>query len=292
MMALWTMASMAALGLGISPVPEAANPASGTLIIQGGGKSSLALRTRALELAGGDRARILVLPQASNLADAGEVGARRWREIGAENVEVLDLADVAAATEAIRRADLIWMGGGDQVRLVNRLTAAGLDQEIVRRYHAGGVVGGTSAGASAMSRVMIARGGDDPGRDLANYPILGQGFGLWPEVIVDQHFLKLRRTPRLAHAVADHPDLIGVGIDETMAVIVSGRKFEVFGPGQVVVIDARAPAGTALKVAEAGGGDGPPPETGPAAPRVSTLDGGMTFDLDRGMIPEQVARTR
>jgi cyanophycinase len=68
------------------------------------------------------------------------------------------------------------------------------------------------------------------------------GIGLWPEVIVDQHFLKRQRVNRLIAAVLDHPSLVGVGIDEGTAVIVSGDDFEVLGRSSVVIIDARKAA--------------------------------------------------
>ena len=66
-----------------------------------------------------------------------------------------------------------------------------------------------------------------------------KGLGLWPQVIVDQHFLKRQRGNRLISAVLDHPTLVGVGIDEQTAVIVRGSSFEVVGASAVVVVDPR-----------------------------------------------------
>ena len=57
--------------------------------------------------------------------------------------------------------------------------------------------------------------------------MIAKGLGLWPEVIVDQHFLKRQRDNRLISAVIDHPTLVGVGIDESTAVIVHGGSFDV-----------------------------------------------------------------
>lgn len=281
--------------LGIGPVvePPAAAVPKGRLVVDGGGKASPAVRKRTLAASGGPKAKVLVVPQASSLPQAGPIAAARWREIGAEDVAILDLAD-AGAIEKVRRADLIWIGGGDQGRFMERLRGTGIPEAIRARYRDGGTVGGSSAGAAVMSRVMIARGAEDHPKPLANYPILSEGLGLWPEVIVDQHFLKLDRTDRLKRAVAEYPDLIGVGVDESTAVIVRGRSIEVVGESRVVVIDMRKAEAKvpAVIASTGGGGDGPPPSGSPPSPRVSTLNPGVTFDLDRGMIAEPIAEER
>jgi cyanophycinase len=99
-------------------------------------------------------------------------------------------------------------------------------------------VGGTSAGAAVMSSIMLT--GD---ADLQSITVgatkTAPGLGLWPEVIVDQHHLKRQRQSRLISLVLEHPALVGVGIDERTAAIVSGSRFEVLGESSVLVIDAR-----------------------------------------------------
>jgi cyanophycinase len=109
---------------------------------------------------------------------------------------------------------------------------------IRERYVAGAVVGGTSAGAAVMSDLMITGEADltGVGRGATK---LAPGLGLWPGVIVDQHFLKRQRFNRLFAAVLDQPDHVGVGIDEETAVIVSAGRWEVIGRSQVLVLDAR-----------------------------------------------------
>ena len=69
--------------------------------------------------------------------------------------------------------------------------------------------------------------------------MIAKGLGLWPEVLIDQHFLKRERGNRLLSAVLDRPSLVGVGIDEGTAVIARDGAFEVIGKSSVVVIDAR-----------------------------------------------------
>ena len=139
------------------------------------------------------------------------------------------------------------------------------------RYRDGALVGGTSAGAAVMSASMIT-GEADLQSITAAKTELKPGLGLWPEVIVDQHFLKRQRNNRLISAVLDHPELVGVGVDETTAVFVTGREFEVLGKNSVVVIDARK---AAVDKTPAGG-----LATGRGLV-MSVLKEGMKFDLGK-----------
>jgi cyanophycinase len=120
---------------------------------------------------------------------------------------------------------------------MNELKRLGLVESIRERYGQGAVVGGTSAGAAVMSKVMITGTGEAKDGKIA--PPLADGLGLWPGVIVDQHFVKRGREPRLRGAVAAHSELLGVGIDESTFVIVKGNAFEVGGTSTVLVLDAR-----------------------------------------------------
>ena len=150
----------------------------------------------------------------------------------------MSFADRRAATAALERATLIWMPGGDQNRFMKAIDGTGLAEVIRARYQAGAIVGGTSAGAAVISEAMIT-GEADLQSLTAQKTEIAKGLGLWPEVIVDQHFLKRQRANRLLSAVIDHPSLVGVGIDESTAVVVHGSSFDVIGKSSVVVIDAR-----------------------------------------------------
>jgi len=218
--------------------------AKGRLLAVGGGGTTDAIVARALELAGGPKARMLIVPQASGAEDAGSKSAEFWREKGAQNVQVLDLADGAKAKAAIAEADFVWMPGGDQNRLMSALREAGVIDAIRDRYRAGALVGGTSAGAAVLSRVMIV-GGDTA--DLTSVRAAGtetaEGLGLWGEALVDQHFLKRQRFNRLMSAVLDHPELVGLGVDERTGVVLHpDGGCEVVGEGCVLVLDARTAA--------------------------------------------------
>jgi cyanophycinase len=233
---LLTIAACAVPVLPVRPAPtepgrqEGREQPRGALVIVGGGwPPPPEVLARALDLAGGPKARILVIPFASSSFTGGGT-AELWRRAGARNVAVLDRGqDRRSALREVQKADLLWFIGGDQSQLMDALDRLELVEAIRRRFQEGATVGGTSAGAAVMSRVMLT-GARDP--SLAE----AEGLGLWPEVIVDQHYLKRNRRARLREAVLRHPNLIGVGIDEFGCVIVRGREFEVVGPGEVEVL--------------------------------------------------------
>jgi cyanophycinase len=250
---------------------------TGHLIIAGGGDTIPEIKERALVLAGGKKANVLLIPQASDRTDAGDLTRRAWIRSGAENVTVLDLSDRTAALGAIRKADLIWIPGGDQTRLMELLAKQpGIVEAIRQRFRKGATVGGTSAGAAVMSLVMLT-GEPQGGRFSVDSVKTAEGLGLWPEVIVDQHYIRRARFARLLTAVLDHPACVGIGIDECTAIVVSGRLFEVIGKSQVMVIDAR-------KATRVPARDG---ELGAAANvALQVLRAGMTYDLDKGLVAE------
>ncbi len=215
-----------------------ASSKAGVLIVAGGGSLPLDLRPRALELAGGKDANILIIGWASTRENAGASTAEAWKQSGATRVSVIP-EEAAAARSAIESADLIWLCGGSQSRLMDALRERDLI-DVVKKCHAQGtILSGSSAGAAVMSRHMIT-GKAELEALLKSTTELVEGLGLWPGVIVDQHFLARRRWARLFSAVADRPDQIGVGIDEQTAVIVDpDGSWQVIGRGPVVVIDGR-----------------------------------------------------
>jgi cyanophycinase len=225
----------------LPPSPAEPAPKPGALVAVGGGGTTDLVVQRALELAGGPDARMLVVPNASGAPDAGAGSAEFWREKGARDVRVLDLSDAARARAEIAAAEFVWMPGGDQNRLMGALRDAGLLDAVRERWRAGAVVGGTSAGAAVLSATMIV-GGDSADLESVRSggTALADGLGLWEGALVDQHFLKRQRFNRLLAAVLDRPDLVGIGIDERTAVVVHpDGACEVVGDGGVLVVDAR-----------------------------------------------------
>lgn len=211
---------------------------SGTLIVVGGGNTGPDIVAKALEIAGGRGAVVAVLPQASAEPDAGDASVAMWKQAGVQEAIKVSFEDRLAAAAALRRATLIWMPGGDQNRFMKAIQGTGLDDIIRDRYQHGAAVGGTSAGAAVLVASMFT--GDADLKSLkSGSTVIAPGLGLWPDVLVDQHFLTRQRDNRLLSAVLDHPDLVGVGIDESTGVVVRGQGFDVIGKSAVVVIDAR-----------------------------------------------------
>jgi cyanophycinase len=214
-----------------------AQTAKGTLVIVGGGGTTHAIVSRTLELAGGKDAVVAVLPQSSALPDAGDSSVKLWLDAGAKSARKVGFEE-PDAKQALETATLIWIPGGDQNRFMEAIEGTGLDGVIRAQYRKGTIVGGTSAGAAILAEFMMT--GDADLKSLAaGTTIMKKGLALWPGALIDQHFLARQRNNRLLSAVMERPALIGVGIDESTAVVFRGDRFEVLGKSGVVVFDAR-----------------------------------------------------
>jgi cyanophycinase len=136
-------------------------------------------------------------------------------------------------------AGAVFLGGGNQVKLVAELSGTRAEASIKALSARGGVICGTSAGAAALTSLTMAGGEiDEEGNLVEQY--LGPGFGLLDfETIVDTHFSKRRRLQRLFVVIAGNPELLGLGIDEDTALIVRGHIGEVVGAGGVTFVDGR-----------------------------------------------------
>ncbi|MEO0852137.1 MAG: cyanophycinase [Cyanobacteria bacterium J06648_11] len=200
-------------------------------------------------LAGGDDANIVVIPAASGIPDIlSELYRKVFTSLGArpDRVSTLDIrnpieARNPAAVELIESCTAIYFTGGDQERLADVLGGTSLMKLIYQRWQQGqAIIGGTSAGASALGHQMISRGysGETPTPSLVT---IKAGLGILPHAIVDQHFHNRNRLARLLTAIAYHPDCLGIGIDEdTAAVIRADNTLEVIGSGTVTLVDGRA----------------------------------------------------
>jgi len=220
----------------------------GSLLIIGGAEDKQGDRTilrRFVEAAGGDRAEIIVMAIATELPEeVGEEYIKVFTDLGVGGVggvSALDPsrreADQKEIGEQIDRATGVFFTGGDQRRIVEVLKGTAAGKALHERYAEGLVIGGTSAGASMMSDLMIISGDAEthPQRGIVK---LGEGMGFLPNSVVDQHFAQRGRIGRLLYAVALHRSHLGFGIDENTAILVQGDELEVLGEGAVTVIDA------------------------------------------------------
>ncbi len=247
----------------------------GQLIMIGGGlgTSNRSVFLDLIDAAGGvEKARFVLLPSANLSIESAQHFQKELQEFGirAAQVEVLDILHTNASSstkdpqniEKIDRATAVYMTGGDQVRLVQVLTNPdGSDTPILsamrRLYNRGGVIAGTSAGASAQGTQMLAASGlpsmlVDEGLDALDYGLttdllargilVTKGLGFLDEGIIDQHFLQYRgRLGRLSRVTLEQKSKFGIGVDRDSAVRVDAHgKFIVTGGRAIVVLPAHA----------------------------------------------------
>jgi len=251
------------------------------LLIIGGAEDKVGRATvlrRFVRLAGGRKARIVVIPSASAFPEeAVETYNVAFGRLGAPDVVVVNPRSRQAAADSALVGEMdnatgVFMTGGNQLKLSQLFVGTPLADAISRAHERGAVVAGTSAGASIMSSFMISLGADGvTPRQRSSQ--LTSGLGLLPGVIIDQHFDQRARYGRLMSLVASSPNLLGMGIDEdTAAEVRDGRRLMVVGSGAVFVVDAR---GAVSDV----------PQARRHAPLlisgavVHSLPGGATFDL-------------
>lgn len=257
-----------------------------TLFVIGGAEDKrrrVVVLRRFVTLAGGHRARIVVIPTASSLArEAVEVYAGVFGKLRVAGVEAVDPSSRTEAADpglarTIDEATGVFLTGGNQLKLGQLVVGTPLHDALRRAYERGAVVGGTSAGASVLSQFMISMG-DEGVAPRARNSQLTAGMGLLPGVIVDQHFDQRTRYARLLSLVASSPSLLGMGIDEdTAAEIHDERVVTVVGSGAVYVVDARA----AVTDAHEARRDAPLMVSGAV---VHSLPYGSVFDLQQAAL--------
>jgi cyanophycinase len=219
---------------------------NGTLVIAGGGPTPKEVVDTFLEAAGGKDAPIVVVSNALGEIPPEQKDVCGWLSAaGARNVKMLhaksgenlsDPALIALLTEARG----VWFTGGRQWRLVD----AYLDTNVVALFHdvlrRGGVIGGTSAGATIQGEYLVR------GNPLGNEEMMTEGydrgFCFLPGVAIDQHFTQRERLKDLAKLKKAHPELIGLGVDESTALIVRGSTMQVVGQHHVTVFDRQSDA--------------------------------------------------
>jgi cyanophycinase len=272
-----------------APLVSVSGQTRGTLQIVGGGPQPAELVRQFVDLAGGPgRARILVFAMASTAGErSGEAKADdlRGRGASARNVWITrDQADADSLVALVDSATGVWFGGGDQNRLARVLRGTRVESAIRRRYLQGAVIGGTSAGAAVLSALMITGGERRPGgarRDTTSdfitierdNVVVDSGLALLDNAIVDQHFVRRRRHNRLVSLVLEREPHLGVGVDESTALVVHpDGRWTVSGASVVVIYDARSAAIT--RPGE--------PVLGGANLRMHVLPAGSTFDPASG----------
>ena len=206
----------------------------GPLVVIGGHEDREGERVILKEVARHLRGRQLLLCAAASRSPEKYLAMYRvaFADLGVELLE-LDASNGGALSDG---AGGVFLSGGKQGRLVRAVGGTAIERAIREIWDAGGVIAGTSAGASALGETMLARGAGEltPSEDDVQF---AAGLGLVGGVIIDQHFAERGRIGRLAAAVATRPDLVGLGIDENTALVVTGDRLRVIGDGGVYVLD-------------------------------------------------------
>ncbi len=221
----------------------------GKLFIIGGGSRPTSMVDRIIKEAGLDKGGYgVILPMSGSEPDSSiYYGKLQFSKLGVDKIFGLQFVKDEKLTkvklDSIRNAKLIYITGGDQTRFMDVVKGTDIETAIHEAYKKGSLVGGTSAGAAVMSKLMIT-GNELKHQDYsatfknieADNIEITTGLGMITNVIIDQHFVKRSRYNRLISAVIEHPEMIGIGIDEATAILVSGNSAEVVGDSQVIVI--------------------------------------------------------
>lgn len=219
---------------------------TGTLIIIGGhedkGDEPLILQEVARRLGDG---KLVVATVASAMPEAmWQDYERVFRRLGVKHLFRLDvLSHEDACSDRKRRilddAAGVFFTGGDQLKITSMLGASPICDRLREIYHGGGLICGTSAGASVMTDTMLVGGGAEGSPRIGDMVRMAPGLALVSDMLIDQHFAERGRVGRLLGAVAQNPRLLGIGIDEDTAIVLTGgRRFRVIGAGAVYVLNA------------------------------------------------------
>ncbi len=222
-------------------------PQSGPLVAIGGAEDKTAeavILQQVLEMTGVEAPVVGVITTASSIPDDVFAGyADVFNRLGA--AEVLDVrirtrleAGEQQFVDMIERCDVIFISGGDQMRLTNTLGGRRTLEAIRRRHAEGAVIAGTSAGAACQSTTMVYGGPSDDSLRKGAVK-MSAGFGFVEGVIIDTHFLERGRFSRLMEVGATNPEYVGIGLGEDAAVLFhDDGTIRSFGPGHVVIVDS------------------------------------------------------
>lgn len=235
---------------------KSAGPAAGTLIADGGGETEPVVR-RFVELAGGRRARIVVMatgPSAIRFGDQKIILNPDWprdrpewhlyhehlkRSLGVDAVQILHTRDRAVADSdafvtPLRAATGVYLIAGNAGRYADAYLGTRTQAELAAVLARGGVVFGTSAGAIIQGSFVVRGRPDKP---LLMAPGRTTGFGFLTNVAINPHLTSAQRDAELVNVVDAHPHILGIGIDDDAAILVRQNVFEVIGAGRVAIYD-------------------------------------------------------
>lgn len=191
--------------------------------------------------------RLTIIPTASNeISTITKFYEKKFQSLDVTNIQHLIVENRKDSQESKyidiikHETDAIFFTGGDQLRLTSILGGSPLLDAINAHIKSGKPIAGTSAGAAAVPDTMISWG--DPGTFNKGLLQMSPGLGIVRDMVIDTHFIKRGRITRLLHMVVENPGILGIGLSEATAILLSQDEgcFEVFGSGSVIVVDGRS----------------------------------------------------
>lgn len=252
----------------------------GPLIIIGGHEDKEGDKLILKEVAGALGGRKLVIATVASHQPEGYFDAYRaaFADLGVGDLVELyvnERGEALADEMATILADAggIFFSGGDQLRISSQIGDTPVERMVREIHRRGGLVAGTSAGASVMSEIMLVKGSSSESHRIGDLH-MAPGLGLVRDVIIDQHFAERGRIGRLLGAVAQNPRVLGIGIDENTAIVLEQSRFRVIGAGAVYMVDGSGV--TRSNIAEAS----PERTLSMHDVRMHVLSAGDRFDLE------------
>ena len=234
-----------------APAAPEYGPAKGTLVIVGGGSTDgTTIMEKFVELGGGPDGKFVVVPTAGGNKNRDgalipyeeETVLRSWKARGLKNVKMLHTADPKVAdteefAKVLRDATAVWFNGGRQWNIVDSYAGTLTYKEFHKVLERGGVIGGSSAGATIQGEYLVR--GDTTGPDIVmteekNHQ---KGFEFLRKSAIDQHINARNRWDDIIPVVKKFPNLLGIGLSEGTAIVVKGDQFEVMGKWKVAIHD-------------------------------------------------------
>ena len=220
-------------------------PSSGTVIVVGGGSLGPDIYREFIAAAGGSDATIITVPNSGGAEtyDQNAGASQPFRRAGAKNVYVLHtrdrkLADSDSFVAVVRKAGGVWFDGGRQWHLVKDYAGTKTEAAFNEVLARGGVVGGSSAGASILGDFLV-RGAPSSNNAIMDHPEYRKGFAYLRNVAVDQHVVARERLPDLADSIIPrYPHLLGISEDEGTAWVIRGDTGRIIGRGKAFVYGA------------------------------------------------------
>lgn len=201
--------------------------------------------------------KLCIVTVASTVGDElWETYRRVFKELGVKKLSHLDVVHRQESVDhkaynAVKDASAVFFTGGDQLKITSELGGTLILDRIIDIYKKGGIIAGTSAGASVMGETMMVQGKSDASFRIGSSLKMSPGLGLASNMLIDQHFAERGRIGRLLGATAHNPKYLGIGIDEDTAIVLEDRVgFNVMGSGAVYVLDAHEANGCNISEAD------------------------------------------